>query len=449
MAQHNVQPERAGRAARPFKARQDLRSAGIFGFGVIAFAFATIGVWGSLAPLTSAVVARGHFVASGQNKIVQHLEGGIIKDILVREGDHVEAGTPLIRLEKTAAQAQLRRHKLRRYMFMAMKVRLAAEHRAEDKPLAFPPELLEISNDAEVAETIVRQTTEFEARKHEMAAQIAVLENRRKGIGEEVVGLHAQKDATKTELSLIAEELKGTDELYKKGLTPIGKLLALQRAKAKLEGTIGSLTAEIGRAKERTGEIESQVQHLKSKRLEEISKDLRQVEADLADLEQQLTASRDIFERMEIRAPVKGVIVKLSKHTTGGVLSAGQDVIELLPISDELIIETFVQPNDIDSVKIGQSAWVRLTAFNQRIVPSVPAEVVYVSADRLEGKTPSEIYYIARLRVSQETAAQALQGHKPFPGMPAEVFITTGEHTLIEYLTRPFRDSLTRSLREG
>lgn len=431
---------------RQRKPPRRMRGAAALGLSVIFIAIGGIGVWGSTAPLNSAVVAQGTFVASSKNKIIQHLEGGIVEGIFVNEGDLVERGQRLIRLNGTAAQAQLRRLQLRRYMLLAMRARLTAEQ-AASAAIAFPEGLLEAAAMPEVKEIVDRQKSEFDARWQKLESQIAVLARRKSAVREEITGLEAQREAVSEELSFIEKELEATDSLFKKGLTSLAKLLALKRAQSKLKGNAGSLTAQIGRAKERIQEFESETHKLRFERIEAAVSELRTIEAELAEIEEQIKASRDIFQRLDVRAPVRGIVVKLTQHTQGGVVSSGQEMIELLPLDDELIIEAYVRPNDIDAVRVGQESWVRLTALDQRVTPTVKGNVTYVSADRLQEDPNKEAFYVTRVQINEEQARE-LGPSQTLPGMPAEVYIKTGERTLVAYLLRPFQDSLSRGMLE-
>lgn len=418
----------------------------LIGLALLFAAFAGFGVWAGTAPISGAVVASGSFIATGQNKIVQHLEGGIVREILVKEGDAVAPGDVLVRLDDTAALAQLRRLVLKRTRLLAMHARLDAERRSLAE-IAFPETLEREAGDPEVRAIIDGQRIAFAARRDELASETAVLKQRIAAVREEIGGLEAQRTASVAQLDLINREIVGQERLYGKGLAKLTALLALKRAKAKLEGARGEFSARIGRAKERITETRSQIIHLRSKRIETAVEELRQVEAERDDVEERLKAARDVLTRIEIRAPVKGIVVKLLHHTPGGVVSAGQEILELLPVEDELLVEALVRPMDIDLVQAGSTAQLRLTALNQRITPMVPGRVSYVSADTIEGKQQGETFYVSRIRID-EAEARKVEGFKAAPGMPVEVYIETGARTFLQYLMQPISDSFSRAFRE-
>lgn len=408
--------------------------------------FGGIGVWAGTAEVSGAVATAGVFRAKGQNKIVQHLEGGIIHRILIEEGQTVKVGQVLIKLDDTGTKAQLQRLVLRRYQLMAILARLDAERDLRTE-ITFPPELAQGAKIPEIAPVIKTQYSEFKARSHQLTTQIAVLERRIAAIEEERAGLVAQREAVVSQLALIKQELEAQESLLEKGLTRLTTVLALKRESARLEGQRGELSAAIGRSKERATEQESEIIHLKAKRVEEATEALRTTETEIADLEQRITAARDQLQRTSIRAPVNGVVVKLAQHTTGGVLKPGDAIVELLPIEEDLIVEAYVRPQDIDSVKKGNRAELRLTSLNQVTTPSFKGHVVYVSADTVESNKPGEKFYIARVRID-DSEADKLSRLELAPGMPVEVFIETNMRTVLQYFAKPLKDRLSHAFRE-
>ena len=438
---------RSGAPSALPKPPRETRKASLLGIGAIAAALVFVGLWALVAPLSGAVIALGKFVASGQNKIVQHLEGGIIKDILVREGDVVEAGTVLVRLDETATRAMLRRLELKHYGSLAMRARLQAEQHGAPE-VTFSAQLSDHLQDVSIRKIVETQTSEFAARSNKRESEIAVIERRRDGRKEEMAGLKAQYAAVATQLKLIARELEATEKLYKQGYTTLTRLLALQRSHAQLKGDRGHLKAQIGRAREQVAEQEREIAHLRSKHAEAALEELRRVDAEIGDVEEQLKTTRDVLTRLEIRAPVKGVVVSLSQNTNGGVLASGQDIVELLPVDAELIVEAQVSPQDIDSIAVGHTARVRLSALNQRVTPNLDGEVVHVSADVRLNQATGASYYLARIRLPDDEAAR-LQAATPVSGMPVEVFIDTGSRSFADYILRPVMDSFSRAFREG
>jgi len=413
-------------------------------FGVFGF-----GVWASVAPIDGAVVASGTFVATGQNKIIQHLEGGIISKIMVREGDVVEAGQPLVLLDDTDARANLRRLTLRHDRLLAIQARLEAEVGGAEE-VTFDPDLLARAADPEVAAIIEGQKIEFKARRERVTSEIAILEQGIAALRENINGGRAQLRAVQVQLGLVAQELEGKRELLKKGYVRKPDVLALERAQAGLEGQIGQLTAGISDARERISREEQKISHVRSQLIQSATEQLRNTQSELDDVRERTRMAEGVSERVTIEAPVKGIVVKLMFHTAGGVVAPGKDILELLPVNDELIIEARVRPQDIDNLHSGQEALVRLTALNQRITPMLPGEVIYVSADALPDEQRGAAHssaYIARISLDKEAVSE-LPKFRPTPGMPAEVFIKTGERTFFAYLLRPLTDSFARAFRE-
>lgn len=415
------------------------------------------GVWAATAPLASAVVAPGSFVATGQNKQVQHLEGGIIRELLVKEGDIVDANQPLVRLDDTAAQSKLRRLVTRQSRLLATAARLHAEIDASEQ-LELRPELVKaMTTDPEVRSIVKAQIDELSARRRSLANQEEVLKKEIAGLKESVRGYEAQIRANQDRSALFSEELKEKSPLIDQQLIRKSEILALQRSEVGLAGELGDLLGRSGDATERIARAEQQIAQLKLAAVEKASEDLRGTETELDDLREQILAAQDVVRRTDVRAPVKGIVVKLNQYTTGGVVAPGGVILELLPINDELVIEARITPNEITHVKEEQNALVRLTALNQRLTPMIQGKVVYISADTVADQGPRRTgeqdaarrdSFIVRVRLDERDARDKVDSFRPTPGMPADVFIETGQRTFLTYLLRPVVDSFSRAFRE-
>ena len=429
------------------------RKVKIFGYSLLGGCVLGFGVWANAAPITGAVVASGVFVATGENKIVQHFEGGVIKDINVREGDRVQPGQTLIVLDDVAPRAELRRLELRYTRLKAMEARFQAEMNWNPK-IDMPEEVLtRQDNDSEVKAIIDAQSLTFKARRDTLVSEIATLEDGINALQERITGSTVQLQAVKDQLALIDEELVDKSALLKSGLIRKPELLALRRAKANLHGEIGRLTGEIGDARERISRIREQIQVARNTAIKQAVDQMHEVHSELDDVRERARSARAVMNRVNITAPVEGIVVKLRYHTSGGVIEAGKNILEIVPLQEELLIEVPVRPQDIDNVRSGQRANIRLTALSQRVTPMVEGTVIYISADALPNditgqKTSGEDAYVARVRLDQE-AKEIVRNFTPTPGMPAEVFITTSERTFFEYLTKPIQDSMTRAFRES
>jgi membrane fusion protein, type I secretion system len=427
------------------------------GLAILAVWLGCFGVWAGVAPLNSAVVARGTFMANGQNKLIQHLEGGIIREIAAKEGDLVEADQVLVRLDDTAAKAKLRRLVLKKFRLLAMRARLEAEmHSSQtiDAPAAFSKN----QDDPEIKEILARQGAELRARQASLATEESVLKKQIAGLTESIRGYQAQVESTKDRIALFNDELKDKNSLLGQQLVRKSDVLALRRSEASLGGDLGELLGRIADSRERIAQANERIAQLHSTALRDAIKELRETETDLDDVEEQIHAAQDVVDRVDIRSPVRGIVVKNNFHTMGGVVAPGAVILELLPIGDERIIEAHVNPRDISHVSVGQEALVRLSALNQRITPMVGATVIYVSADALteqvraksESATdPPRDFYVVRVRLDKDDVLKRMPEFIPTPGMPADLYIKTGERTFFEYIMKPVLDSFSRGFRES
>ena len=428
------------------------------GLAMLVVWLGCFGVWAGVAPLNSAVVAPGTFVATGQNKLVQHFEGGIIREIAVKDGDAVEANQVLVRMDDTAADTKLRRLVIKKYRQLAMKARLEAEMSSSDT-IETPAAFSETARDPEIKAIFERQRAELRARRASLATEESVLSKQIAGLEESIRGYQAQVQSTKDRIALFVEELKDKDSLLGHQLIRKSDVLALRRSEASLGGELGEYLGRIADSKERIAQANERIAQLHSTALRDAIKELRETEADLDDVEEQIRAARDVVDRIDVRSPVHGIVVKKNFHTAGGVVSSGAVILELLPIGEERIIEAHVKPQDISHVSVGQEALVRLSALNQRITPMVGASVIYVSADALaeqvqvktETRADSDSrreFYVVRVRLDQDDILKRMPEFIPTPGMPADVYIKTGERTFFEYMMKPVFDSFSRAFRE-
>ena len=428
------------------------------GLAILVVWLGCFGVWAGVAPLNSAVVAPGTFVATGQNKLVQHFEGGIIREIAVKDGDAVEANQVLVRMDDTAADTKLRRLVIKKYRQLAMKARLEAEMSSSDT-IETPAAFSETARDPEINAIFERQRAELRARRASLATEESVLRKQIAGLEESIRGYQAQVQSTKDRIALFVEELKDKNSLLGQQLVRKSDVLALRRSEASLGGELGEYLGRIADSKERIAQANERIAQLHSTALRDAIKELRETETDLDDVEEQIRAAQDVVDRVDVRSPVRGIVVKRNFHTPGGVVSPGAVILELLPIGEERIIEAHVNPKDISHVSVGQQALVRLSALNQRITPMVGASVIYVSADALaeqvqvktETRPDSDTrreFYVVRVRLDQDDILRRMPEFIPTPGMPADVYIKTGERTFFEYIMKPVFDSFSRAFRE-
>ena len=417
----------------------------IAGIVIIGVTFFGAGVWASTAPLASAVTAPGTVTLEGKRRSIQHLEGGIIKSLHVREGQEVHAGDVLITLDETQANAAVVRLRTQLDTQLALQARLIAEQSGE-KNISFPSELKERDTDPKVQEILAGQQQEFSERHKTLVGTVDLLQQKITQLQRTIDGLEAQKESRETQVKLIREELKSLESLLRKGLMNKSRVLELQRGSAQLDGEIGDVTAQIGRAQQQISEAQMQIIQTQQQFREDVVSQLRTAESRAADLQQQLFVARDISKRLDIVAPQSGTVQNLVVTTVGGVISPGEVLMEIAPKEGEFLVEAQVSPLDIDNVSIGQSAEVRFSALDLRTTPVIMGKVVSRSGDRIESNNRPPYF-----RVQVETPPEEmkkLQGRKLQAGMPAEVLIQTSERTLMNYLTKPLTDQIRRGMNE-
>ncbi len=435
------QSESAGR-----EPSSDTRRPIIIGLTIVLLFFGGFGAWAALAPLHSAAIAPGVVAVDSNRKTVQHLEGGIIKEILVRDGDTVERDQVLVRLDETRSAAALGVLEGQYRADRALEARLIAE-RDGLHAITFDDELVAAAGEPEIAEIIAGQEGLFETRRAANESQIGVLHQQIKQLEEEIGGFKSQRQAKARQLELVQEEYGAVKELYDKGYERKPRLLALQRAAALLEGERGQYAAQIARAKQDIGEAEIRILALNDTFRRDVETELREVQVRVAELRDRLASQRDVLQRVDIVAPQAGVVVGLKFHTTGGVVRPGDPILDIVPTSDELIVEARVRAEDIDVVHPGLPAQVRLSAYRQRTTPYVDGRVVQVSADRFVDERSGVPYYAARVAIDGAALAR-LEGVTLYPGMPVEVMIETGSRKAIDYLLSPITSSIHRAFRE-
>lgn len=424
-----------------------MRGPALVGLGVIVF-FVGVGVlWGGSAPIAGAAIAPGVVSPDGRRRTVQHLEGGIIHQILVTSGDHVTEGQPLIVLEETQALADYRRIVVQRRTYAAMQARLEAEQAGAEE-ITFPDWLTANANDPEVAEIIGTQQTLFETRSAAQQSRADILRQRIAQLDEEIIGLESQINSQRRQITLIASEIEDVQELLNRGLERRTRLLSLQRQQADIEGAVGANEAAIAEARQSIGETDLQILNLNTDRQDEIANELNQVRFERAGIEQDLSRTQDVLTRTSITAPISGIVVENRFSTVGGVIRPGEPILDIVPQEEELLIDARVSPNDIDSIQIGMSAQIILSAYSQRRLPRIDGRVKSISADRLVDETTGQAYFLARVEVNPQELLALEDRITLTAGMPAEVYILTGERTALEYLMEPVIQSFRRAFRE-
>ncbi|WP_305988459.1 HlyD family type I secretion periplasmic adaptor subunit [Roseibium sp. MMSF_3544] len=418
------------------------------GVFLLVFCIGGFAAWSFTAPLAAAVISSGTFVATGQNKQVQHYEGGIVKSILVTEGAWVEQGQPILLLDETVASANERQLWLKLARLEAINARLRAEYLGL-KQVEFPKSLSENDGDSEIATIVAGQKLNFVSSRNKLMSDVSILESTIEALKHRRDGYYEQRKSMERQLVLLKEEHEGKKSLYDKGLVLKPTINALERAIAEAEGQIGRLTASMDEAQAQILQHNEQVKQTHAAYSEKVLDDLQTIEAELDAAKEQSRKARNVLERAVIQAPVSGTIVRLHYHTPGGVIESGKTIAEILPSDAPLIIEALVSRTDIDSVHVGQSATIRLSALNQRTTPVLHGSVNYISADSITDNSAGMVReaYVTRIDVSQAELGR-VQNFNLTPGMPAEVLIQTEERTFMEYLTKPITDSMSRAFRE-
>ena len=417
----------------------------LFGILAIALFFGGFVAWSMMAPLSEAAVAPGLIKVEGQRRTIQHLEGGIIREILVRDGDRVTRGQPLIRLDDIQSGATLETLRSQLWSFMAQDARLTAEL-ARATSIIFPRELRE-SADLRARDAIAGQTALFEARAAALASQSQVQEARIAQSRSTIGSAEGQHRATLAQLDLIRREEEITRGLVLQGLQRLPQLLALQRSAAALMGTETDLNGQMDRARGAIVEAESTIRQIQDTRLQDASTELRDLRTRMAESEERLRAATDISARRDILAPEDGTVLGLRFFTMGAVVRAGDPVMDLVPTQDRLIAEVNIQPNDIDVVHVGLQAEVRLPAFKQRLVPFLHGHVTFVASDVTMDERTRAPYYRAHIMIDREQLAR-LEGVTLVPGMPVEAMVQIGQRSFARYMIQPVLDSFHRAFRE-
>jgi HlyD family secretion protein len=436
------------RSAEPLAALRDrLRAITLTGNLLVCCFVLGLGTWSTFAPLESAAVAFGTVESESSRKTIQHLEGGIIKEILVADGDVVRAGQILIALEDTKASAEVQSLRGQLWDASAREARLVAEQRG-DQRLSFPPELETAEKQSQsVAAVLVGQRNIFETRRRVYQSQVAVNRERRSQVEKEIEGLRAQESAASKRIAIVRDEAATVAYLVDKGLERRPRLLSLEREAADIEGRRGEIGAQISRAGQVISESQTTLLKLENDRQNDIAQLLRETQNQIFQIRERLQAANDLLQRTLVKSPEDGVVTDLRVHTPGGVIGAAAPLMDLVPRQDRLVVTARLRPEDIDVVRPGLEADVTLLPYNQRRVPRLRGTVTHVSADRLLDKRTDQPYYATKIRV-QDSRAEAIDGLNIVPGMPAEVFIKTGRGTVALYALKPLLDSFNRAFRE-
>jgi epimerase transport system membrane fusion protein len=417
----------------------------MIGLTVLVLTLGVFGVWAYLAPIDGAALATGVVTVKSHKKTVQHLDGGLVSQLFVKDGDIVKEGDLLLSLDGTENKAQLEIARGQFITLTAQVARLEAER--DGKPAVVYPAALNDEADPRITEAKKTEDQVFLARKNAHEGEMNVLKQRISQLNSKIVGLKGQR-ASKQELAAsYGEEAQDLKELLAEGFADKQRLRDTERNHALNNGEISALSSEIAASQIQIGETQLEILQLEKKFQEEVASKLSEAQTNLYDVNQRILAIKDKVVRVDIKAPVSGRVMGLSIHTLGGVILPGHPILDIVPQKEELIIDAQVSPLDIDRVSIGLVAEVRFTAFKQALTPVIEGKVINLSADRFVEEKTGMPYYQAQVELTPESY-QKMSHLELVPGMPVEVLIKTGERTVFEYLTQPVTNAFARAFIE-
>lgn len=440
-----------GRPERPGQKSAEPRIGALvsFGFLVMTAFFGGAAYWAHQAKLDGAVVAQASFVVDGNRKTVQHLDGGIVRDLLVTDGDFVEAGQPLVVFDSTEADVDLTVLGGQIGDLAARRARLLAQinetgaFRRSDVALLIGENVPEVLWES----AYLTQKRVFDTEARARASEKTVLDRRIAALGDQVRGLEEQRQSNARQIEISNGELETLQPLFEKGLVTAVRMNSIRLDIERLVGLDAGLRTDQARARNEIGELELNAFSAEQQRLESVSENLAAVEAQIAAVEPQFRGAVERQKRVVVNAPVSGTVVNMALHTLGGVVRPGEDILELVPQSEELIVEARINTSDIEKLWIGQPSRVRLSGFDLEEVPEANGKVYDVSADAVTDEKTGNAFYVAKVRLD-EHQAPAVAGLDLVPGMPADLFISTGERTVLSYLAQPLSNRLVRTFTE-
>lgn len=421
--------------------RRNVRLGGIAALTLVG----GLGLWAATSSLSGAVVAAGHLVVDSNVKSVQHPQGGVVGALNVQNGSMVSAGDVLVRLDDTVARSNLAIVDNSLDELSARRARLMAE-RDGANAVAYPDALRARASDPQIAQLIEGENKLFALRQQARDGQVSQLRERIAQFRQEIAGLEAQQKSKQREISLTKVELDSINQLWQKKLVPISRLAERQRAQAQLDGEDGQLTAAAAQTRGRISEMELAIIQIGQDMRSEVAGELRDIDAKASELRERQVAAQQSLKQIDIRAPQAGRVHQLAIHTVGGVITPGEAIMQIVPTADALVVEARVAPQDIDQIRIGQSATLRLSAFSQQTTPEVDGTVDRISPDMIEDPKAGASYYVVRIGLSA-TSLEKAGALELKPGMPAEVFLKTTDRTVLSYLFKPLTDQASRAFR--
>lgn len=419
----------------------------IAGLAVVGFLVGGLVTWASLTAISGAVIAQGFVSVESKIKSVQHAEGGIVSDIFVKEGDIIKGGDLLLRLDGTEIRASLAIVIGNLNELYGQKARLEAE-RDNAETVLLPSPFQPAANDEGVRKIMSSQIAAFQARRANRLGQIQVLRQKILQIRAELTGLAAQLAARKRQLELAKSDLAAVRPLLASGNITRMRVMNAERDVAGLSGEVGKVESDIARGQATIEESELQILQIDKEFQEKVAKELQEIQAKAPELEEKQQALTAKLKLLEVRAPSAGMVLSLAVVTVGGVVTAAREIMQIVPQGDQLVVESRIAPNDLDQVKIGQEAFVRISAFEQRSTPGLIGHVVMVSGAQITDAQSRSTYVSVNIEIPKGELKKLRREQILRPGMPAEAFIRTTERTVMDYLTRPLWDQIGRAWRE-
>jgi HlyD family secretion protein len=426
--------------------RRSMRRHLVAAIVVVSVLVVGVGGWAATAVISGAVVASGSVVVDSNVKKVQHPTGGIVGELRVRDGDRVHAGDVVVRLDETVTRANLAIVTKGLGEMMARKARLESERDGLDT-ITFPAQLVADAGDPDRAAAMDSESKLFNLRKTARSGQKAQLRERVAQLGEEITGLAAQQNSKSKEIALVERELAGVRDLWNKSLVQLTRLTALEREAARLDGERGQLVAAAAQAKGKIAETALQILQIDQDIASDVAKELREVDGKIGEFIERKITAEDQLKRTDIRAPQDGTVFQLAVHTVGGVITAGDPIMLIVPEADNLSVEVKVNPQDIDQLQLNQKAILRFSAFNIRTTPEIEGVVTRISADTSTDQRTGQSYYTVRIAMPADQI-ERLGEVKILPGMPVEAFMQTRDRTMLSYLIKPLHDQFLRAFRE-
>jgi HlyD family secretion protein len=433
---------------RAFSVDESMKTTLWVGVAVIVGFFGGLGSWSAMAPLAGAAIAPGVISPDGERRAVQHLEGGIVQQLLIHEGSVVEAGQPLIVLDPSASLAN--RDVLQKELrsTLAIRARLMAE-RDDAADVLFPEELTAEESSEETRSLIDNQMALFQRRREARLQKKKILREQINQLEQTIVGAESQLTFQTRQIALLREEAASIAPLVEKGLERKPRLLALQRTEAEVSGSRAANLGNVAKSRQAINETLAQIEGVDTEYKQEVGNKMAEVEATLSGIREKLRAASHIVRRTTVLSPIAGTVVQLKSNTIGGVVAPGQTMLEIVPRDEELLVDARIAPNDIEEVHRDLPARVIMTGYNQRTTPQLIGRVRQVSADRLIDSRTGQPYYLARIELAAEHVRSVASHIIMKPGMPAEVMVITSERTLFDYLLEPLRASVRKSFRES